>query len=279
MAVATPPETYRDFHPRGAAHTAFHSHAPEAVLSGPAGTGKTRTWLEKLHLCLMKYDGARALMLRKTHAALTSSALVTYREKIQPALNGVRFYGGSAEEPPQYRYPNGSRLLLGGMDKATKVLSTEFDLIYVNETTELTEAEWETLTTRLRYGKMPYQQLMADCNPDAPSHWLKLRADRGATALWESRHADNPSVTPAYLATLDALTGVLRDPARLAAVLGPRLRVYQPVRLAGVGAGPGWPALPLPRDLPHPTAGRRSRPGCAGGDSGRAPARGGDLRP
>ncbi len=55
---------------------------------------------------------------------------------------------------------------------------------------------------------MPYQQLIADCNPGPPTHWLKLRGDRGATLMLESRHEDNPTVTQEYLATLDVLTGV-----------------------------------------------------------------------
>ncbi len=55
---------------------------------------------------------------------------------------------------------------------------------------------------------MSYQQLIADCNPSAPTHWLKRRADRGDILMLESRHEDNPSVTQAYLATLDKLTGV-----------------------------------------------------------------------
>jgi phage terminase large subunit len=96
------------------------------------------------------------------------------------------------------------------MDKSTKIMSSEYDMIYVQEATELTEEDWESLTTRLRNGIMPYQQLMADCNPSHPQHWLKLRCDRGATLLLESRHEDNPSITPAYIAKLDALTGVMK---------------------------------------------------------------------
>ena len=71
----------------------------------------------------------------------------------------------------------------------------------------LSEDDWESLTTRLRNGAMPYQQLLADTNPDAPTHWLKRRCDAGRTLLLESRHEDNPSVTADYLARLDRLTG------------------------------------------------------------------------
>ncbi|MDE2105869.1 MAG: phage terminase large subunit [Patescibacteria group bacterium] len=203
------------YHPLGAARDLFTRREPEVLLAGPAGTGKSRACLEKLHLCALKYPGMRGLIVRKTHSSLTVSGLVTYRQKVLHPLDGVVFFGGSAVEPPAFRYPNGSTLLVGGMDKPSKIMSTEFDISYAQEATELFEADWESITTRLRNGMMPYQQLIADCNPDAPMHWLKRRADRGATLLLESRHEDNPSLTADYLAKLDALTGVRYQRLRL----------------------------------------------------------------
>jgi len=216
-----PPEliTVLRYEPRGAAREVFARRDDECVLSGPAGTGKTRSVLEKLHLVLAKYPGAKGLMVRKTHASLTATALQTYQQKVLHSADGVTFYGGSAVEPPQFRYPNGSRLMIGGMDRPTKVMSGEYDAIYCNEVTELTEGDWESLTTRLRNGVVPYQQMLGDCNPDAPSHWLKLRAESGRTVMLESRLEDNPTLWnrvgqcwtefgAQYIAKLDALTGV-----------------------------------------------------------------------
>ena len=62
-------------------------------------------------------------------------------------------------------------------------MSTEYDMIYVQEATELTEDDWEALTTRLRNGRAPIQQLIADCNPAEPTHWLKARCDSGQTRM------------------------------------------------------------------------------------------------
>ena len=73
------------------------------------------------------------------------------------------------------------------------------------------------MSSRLRNGRMPYQQILGDVNPDAPSHWIKKRAERGALELLETRHEDNPEYyeggdwTPAgqrYMARLERLTGV-----------------------------------------------------------------------
>lgn len=211
----------RVYRPLGACKHLFFCRDEEVLVSGPAGTGKSRACLEKLHHMALANPGMRALMVRKTAASLTSSALVTWtRNVVTEALEDgtVVYYGGSSQESPQYKYSNGSVVVMGGMDKATRVMSSEYDVIYVQEATELTENDWEALTTRLRYGRVSFQQLIADCNPDAPTHWLKQRADRGTTLMLESRHEDNPTLFnedgtmtqsgKSYMKKLDNLTGV-----------------------------------------------------------------------
>lgn len=203
-AQARPNAKQRPFHPYGAAHTLLFATTSEIVLAGPAGTGKSRACLEKVYICACNYPGMRALICRKTRASLTQTAMVTWETKVLPLVTPVQF----ATQDQEYRFPNGSVVVVGGLDKASKIMSTEYDMIYVQEATELSEHDWESLTTRLRNGIMPYQQLIADCNPDAPTHWLRKRADRGATLMVASRHEDNPTVTADYLSKLDALTGV-----------------------------------------------------------------------
>jgi phage terminase large subunit len=174
-----------------------------------------------MNLMALANPGMRGLLVRKTLASLGSTALVTWREKVIPEAlkaNLVVFYGGSAAEPAQYRYENGSTIVIGGMDKVTKIMSSEYDVIYVQEATELTETDWESLTTRLRNNRISFQQLLADCNPSTPTHWLKMRADSGRVTMLESRHTDNPllyygtgqptAFGTEYLSKLDALTGV-----------------------------------------------------------------------
>jgi len=90
--------------------------------------------------------------------------------------------------------------------------------IFVQEATDITLESWEKLNSRLRNGRVSFQQLLADCNPQQPSHWLKKRCDEGKTTMLISRHEDNPrlfgddgeltSYGSAYIARLDNLTGV-----------------------------------------------------------------------
>lgn len=216
------------YEPRGTAAEMFRDRSPEILMSGPAGTGKSRACLEKLHALALKYPGFRGLIMRKTAASLGASALATWRKYVIPeaaAAGVVWYYGGSSEEPPQYRYRNGSAIMIGGMDKATRIMSTEYDVIFAQEAIEFTDEDWESANSRLRNGAMPYQQLLADTNPAQPLHWLKQRCNTGACKIYFSTHEENPvyfdmavvdgqviySVTEkgrAYIARLDALTGV-----------------------------------------------------------------------
>jgi hypothetical protein len=210
----------RTYDPRGACRDLFHNRDPETVLSGPAGTGKSMACLFRLHLAAMENPGIRCLVVRKTAVSLTSTTLVTFRERVAPeALRNryVTWFGGNAEEAAAYRYWNGSTIVVGGLDKPEKVMSAEYDLIFADEATELTLHDWETIGTRLRHGVLSWQQQIAACNPAHPTHWIKARSEGGPLTMLESRHEDNPrlyrdgQVTDhgaIYLARLDALTGV-----------------------------------------------------------------------
>lgn len=205
---------------RGNSWTLLHTQLREVVLSGPAGTGKSVASLAKLHYICEKVPNVRCLIVRKTRESLTESGLVTLEQKVMGPGHPVA-RGAQRRIRQSYTYPNGSVIVVGGMDKASKIMSTEYDLIYVQECIELHEPDWEALLTRLRNGRLPYQQILADTNPDTPTHWIKQRAAAGKLHLFDSRHEDNPRLYDAdapgggrwteegrkYLALLDQLTG------------------------------------------------------------------------
>jgi phage terminase large subunit len=209
-----------EYTPYGGVARLFSSQDYTQVLvSGPAGTGKSRGALEYLHQHCWRYADIRALLMRKTRASLTQTGLVTFEEKVLRShpehQKQVHFHGGDQE----FRYPSRSIIAVAGLDKASKIMSSEWDLIYVMEATELTQNEWEMVSTRLRNWKLPYQQIIGDCNPDAPTHWLKRLSDAGTIYRLDSVHEDNPElfdqatgqIAPRgkdYLAKLDGLTGV-----------------------------------------------------------------------
>jgi hypothetical protein len=92
---------------RGGALKLYNSQAPEAMLSGPADTGKTYATLYKVDRFLREHPGAQATIARKVRATMDGSVLRTYKRLIEGRTD-VHVYGG--EKPEWYDYANGSRL-------------------------------------------------------------------------------------------------------------------------------------------------------------------------
>lgn len=220
------------YKPRGGCYEVFHARGSEVLVSGPAGTGKSRACLEKIFSMCLLTPGVRALILRKTLRSLGSTALVTWRNYVAKeaiATGNVVYYGGSQAEPAQYRFKNGSSVTIGGLDNPMRVMSSDYDIIYIQEATEVTIEDIEHCKTRLRAWNVSFQQLLMDCNPNRDTHPLKIRCNIGTTQLIESRHEDNPMLFDElpdgsykltekgekYIAILDALTGVRYKRLRL----------------------------------------------------------------
>ncbi len=171
-----------------------------------------------------RIENVQALLVRQTHASLTGTTLKTFERAValhELADGSVKWFGGSARKPAAYRYAaTGAELTVGGLDRPEKFLSSDFDRIAIDEITETTQDAYEVLISRLRGTAGTYRQLSGACNPNAPTHWVKARADSGQMGLLHSIHADNPAYFRAdgtmtaagadYMRMLDGLTGMRR---------------------------------------------------------------------
>ncbi len=205
---------------------------PELVICGPAGTGKTYPVWAVIHDLCKSYP-LRVLALRATRASLTESVLVTYEEEVLARDGWSHIADGAGRaHRTSYVYPHsGATIVPAGLDRnPSRILSTAWDVISINETIEVKEEIWETLGSRIgrprppRYGVrgdlMPtFGWLWGDTNPGAPDHWLKKRCERGTATLWNTTHKANPAMWDgkgwtlaglSYLDTLNRLTGIRR---------------------------------------------------------------------
>lgn len=213
----------REFEMRGAARELMTCRAPEVCIAGSAGTGKSVGALLKLHVTSALVSNTTSLIVRQTHASLTASTLRTFENVIiadDMAAGKVKWFGGSGRKPPAYMYPNGSVILVGGMDQPGKFLSMDLDRVLVDEANQISITAFETLMTRMRGSAGTFNQIVLATNPDHPAHWIKERTDAGRLPMLTSMHADNPylyrrdgSLTEAgesYMAVLRSLTGIRR---------------------------------------------------------------------
>ena len=192
-------------------------------------------------------------MLRKELRALMTSGYLTLRDKIiknpvQPYPLGhpkcpVKVHGGITN-PDHLILPNGSEIYFRGLDDSSKVLSAEYDFAYVVQAEELELNDWLQLLGRCtgRAGNAPYAQVLGDCNPAGPNHWIKHREN---LLLLEQLHHHNPFLCDvneedvensdywewttqgqATLKVLDSYSGILYQKARLGKWVAPEGMVF-----------------------------------------------------
>jgi phage terminase large subunit len=214
--TSTPDPETRPYRPYGACLEVFKRRDRELIVEGGADTGKSRACLEKLHAAMTTYAEARGAMVRKTRRSLSTTAMQTFERFVCPP-GAAKLWGDQ-----EYRYSNTSRVFLLGLDDAEKLKSLELDMCYVQECSELTQDDWEILSSRVtgRGSVMPYVQLLGDMNPREPGFHLYAREAAGTTTFLTARHEDNPSITAARLAALDALTGYRYQRLRLGLRVG-----------------------------------------------------------
>jgi len=167
---------------------------PEIILTGPTRTGKTRAVLHKIYTKALEYPGLRALILRKARTDLTETTLVTFERDVLGVNHPLVIDGPSRSYRHSYELDNGSSIVVGGLDKPGKILGTDYDLIVVSQAEEINATDWEYLITRLSSQSLPSGelQIIGDCNPQGPTHWIYKRSIEDGLKLWETYHRDNP---------------------------------------------------------------------------------------
>ncbi len=258
--IAAPAQAWQTYEPRGGCAALFKCRHPRVLLDGPAGTGKTRAILTKLRLMCEKYPNSRHWIGRNTRKSMTESVLVTLETKVlepwHPAMVGPR-----REFRSGYNFPNGSTIVVGGLDSPEKTFSSEYDTFSIFEAIETDQEQFELLIRTLRNGAMPYTQAIMDTNPGTPTHWLNVAANNGYLHRILTRHEDNPRFFDngqwteegvKYIANLDALTGARRERLRFGRWAAAEGAVYPEFDAAVhvIGAMPeGWEKWPKYRAI------------------------------
>lgn len=151
---------------------ALVTESREALYSGHLGSSKSRTMCEKGNAYARLWKQSRIAACRKKRVDLGISTLRMWREKVVPPGFWSARYRPGAEGASTLFYPNGSEVHFIGLDNPMKLLSTEYDLILIDQAEEIELEEWRNAAGRLRHVAGPFQQIMGFVNPADPAHWM-----------------------------------------------------------------------------------------------------------
>lgn len=172
---------------------------------GARGGGKSWAGRTKAILLALKYAGIRILILRSTYPELEGNHI----RPLQAQLNGIAAYN---EAKKLFRFPNGSTIKMGysqGDSDVSQYQGQEYDIIIIDEATNFTEYQYNTITATLRGVNDFPKRIYLTCNPGGIGHaWVKrLFIDRDYT---ERENPDDYEFIPARV---DDNTALMRaDP-------------------------------------------------------------------
>lgn len=184
----------------------FWDESRYLVLMGGGGSGKSAFAGRKVVERCACEAGHRFLVCRKVAKTLRQSCFQQLKELVRLYCPGT--VAKINESDMRIVFLSGSELLFAGLDDVEKLKSIyEITDIWVEEASELLEADFDQLDIRMR-GKSPhYRQMILTFNPISVTHWLKKRffdrKDPRAT-VHHSTYLDNRFLSEEDRLTLEA---------------------------------------------------------------------------
>lgn len=202
----------------------FHAAAREADkkdgpseigLGGARGPGKSHSVMSQVALddC-QRVEGLKCLFLRQTGTAAQES----FDDLITKAVKGRAEYHKSKTV---LKFPNGSRILLGGFKherEIDKYIGIEYDIIIIEELTQISEERYNKLRGSLRTSKTNWRpRLYASFNPGGIGHaWVRIKfvlpfreKREEKTRFIPSTYKQNAALNEDYITYLESLGGSL----------------------------------------------------------------------
>lgn len=187
---------------------------------GARGGGKTWAVRIKAMLLACRYAGIKILIVRRSFQELRDNHIL-------PLQMELRDLARWKEQEKRFIFPNGSYIRFGYCSAERDVLQyqgQEYDIIFIDEATQLTEFQFQTFKGCLRGANDFPKRMYLTCNPGGVGHaWVKrLFIDRQYVAgerpedyeFIQAKVTDNPVLMkkdPEYINMLRSLPYELRE--------------------------------------------------------------------
>jgi phage terminase large subunit len=176
-----------------------------AILMGGAGSGKSYSATQKLLLRMTTENGVRILVIRKVARTIRQSCFKLFVDLINEYDLAKEF--SIKETDMSIKHVSGNEMIFAGVDDPEKLKSIAgVSSVWVEEATELDEADFNQLELRVRGETESYKQFVITFNPISEEHWLKARffdrEDIDVLSL-KTTYRDNAFLDAAYVHHLE----------------------------------------------------------------------------
>ena len=179
---------------------------------GSAGSGKSYTIAQRIIIRCTK-EPIRVLVCRRYATTLRNSCFALFKEILTKWQ--LLPYVKIKETDMSITFPNGSQIIMVGLDTEEKLLSlTNISTVWVEEAYEVEKSKVEQLNLRMR-GTAANQQLILSWNPISKHSWLydfTVNNPPENSVFIHSTYKDNPFLNPEYVQALDEME--IRNPEK-----------------------------------------------------------------
>ena len=214
---------------------------------GSAGSGKSYFICQKIIVRCCS-EPIRVLVCRRYATTLRNSCFALFKEVL--AKWQLTSYVSIRETDMSITFPNGSQIIMVGLDTEEKLLSlTNISTVWIEEAFEVEQSKIEQLNLRMR-GTARNQQLLLSWNPISKHSYLyKLTVEQPPenSVFIHSTYKDNPFLNAEYVAALDEME--TRNPAKYRVyglglwgvdseglvITNWRAQIFNPMELAALG--------------------------------------------
>ena len=177
------------------------------VLHGGAGSGKSHFVAEEIILNMLEDRNYNYLVVRKTGKSIKNSVFRLLQDLISQYNLNDKFIVNKADM--SLFCVNGAKLITSGLDDVEKLKSiANINRIWVEESTEISETDFNQLDLRMRgQSKLGYQMTIT-FNPVSELHWIKksfFDIGRKDSYILKTTYKDNRFLDDKYIDTLKEL--------------------------------------------------------------------------
>lgn len=189
---------------------AFESQKRYLILYGGAGSGKSYAAAQKKVMRTLDVANEKMLVIRKVNRTCAASTVALCKQVLKDWSIRYEY----TKEMHTFNFANGSSMLHMGIDDPEKIKSIQgVTSIWIEEATELREADFMQLDLRLRGATPSYKQIILTFNPINRLHWLHdhffVEQDHANVDIIHTTYKDNFLIDDDYKNTLNRLTDEL----------------------------------------------------------------------